>query len=217
MDTENIIRALELMITPERKQRFQTILSNRTRHFTVVVEDIFQLHNASAVVRSCEVFGIQEAHFIENRNQSSINENIALGAEKWIDIRKHSNAAACLRELKSKNYQLIATSSHRQAISLDDFDISQPAALIFGTEGNGVSEDVIDMADACLTIPMVGFTESLNISVAAAIVLQNLSARLRRSSIDWSLTPVDAQATYLNWLKNSIKNSDAVIRDLQTR
>lgn len=217
MDTENIIRALELMITPERKQRFQTILSNRTRHFTVVVEDIFQLHNASAVVRSCEVFGIQEAHFIENRNQSSINENIALGAEKWIDIRKHSNAAACLRELKSKNYRLIATSSHRQAISLDDFDISQPAALIFGTEGNGVSEDVIDMADACLTIPMVGFTESLNISVAAAIVLQNLSARLRRSSIDWSLTPVDAQATYLNWLKNSIKNSDAVIRDLQTR
>lgn len=217
MDTENIIRALELMITPERKQRFQTILSNRTRHFTVVVEDIFQLHNASAVVRSCEVFGIQEAHFIENRNQSSINENIALGAEKWIDIRKHSSAAACLRELKSKNYRLIATSSHRQAISLDDFDISQPAALIFGTEGNGVSEDVIDMADACLTIPMVGFTESLNISVAAAIVLQNLSARLRRSSIDWSLTPVDAQATYLNWLKNSIKNSDAVIRDLQTR
>lgn len=217
MDTENIIRALELMITPERKQRFQTILSNRTRHFTVVVEDIFQLHNASAVVRSCEVFGIQEAHFIENRNQSSINENIALGAEKWIDIRKHSSAAACLRELKSKNYRLIATSSHRQAISLDDFDISQPAALIFGTEGNGVSEDVIDMADACLTIPMVGFTESLNISVAAAIVLQNLSARLRRSSIDWSLTHVDAQATYLNWLKNSIKNSDAVIRDLQTR
>jgi tRNA (guanosine-2'-O-)-methyltransferase len=179
---------LENILTDNRKERFLNVLKNRTKHFTVVVEDVFQMHNASAVMRSCEIFGIQELNVIEQRYGKSIDKEIAMGAQKWVDINQFDNVTKCIDNLKNQGYQIIATTPHENDCLLDDFDISKPSALFFGTERDGLSEEILQKADGFLKIPMVGFTESLNISVSAAIIIQNLTNRLRSSDIEWHLS-----------------------------
>ena len=197
---------LENILTDNRKEKFLKVLQNRTKHFTIAIEDVFQMHNASAVMRSCEVFGIQELHVIEERYGKSIDKEIAMGAQKWVDIHTYDNVSNCVATLKSKGYQIIATTPHENDCLLDDFDISKPSALFFGTERNGLSEEILQQADGFLKIPMVGFTESLNISVSAAIIIQNIMNRLRHSSLDWQLSETEILEKRLAWAKNSIKD-----------
>ena len=197
---------LENILTDNRKERFLDVLSNRTNHFTVAVEDIFQMHNTSAVMRSCEVFGVQELHVIEQRYGKRIDKEIALGAEKWVDIKRHESNVNCVETLKAKGYQIIATTPHEKDCLLEDFDISKPSALFFGTERDGLSEEIMQRADGFLKIPMVGFTESLNISVSAAIILQNITNRLRNSNVDWHLSEEEMLEKRLAWAKNTIKD-----------
>ena len=197
---------LENILTDNRKERFQKVLENRTKHFTIAVEDIFQMHNTSAVMRSCEIFGIQELNVIEQRYGKSIDKEIAMGAQKWVDINKFETVTDCLKTMKSKGYQIIATTPHENDCLLDDFDISKPSALFFGTERDGLSEEIILAADGFLKIPMVGFTESLNISVSAAIIIQNLMNRLRNSDINWQLSDEEILEKRMAWAKNSIKD-----------
>ena len=197
---------LENILTDNRKAKFLKVLENRTKHFTVVVEDVFQMHNASAVMRSCEVFGIQELNVIEERYGKSIDKEIAMGAQKWVDINKFDNVSHCVETLKNKGYQIIATTPHEDDCLLDDFDISKPCALFFGTERDGLSEEVLQKADGFLKIPMAGFTESLNISVSAAIIIQNLTNRLRKSDLDWHLSEEEILEKRLAWAKSSIKD-----------
>ena len=197
---------LENILTDNRKAKFLKVLENRTKHFTVVVEDVFQMHNASAVMRSCEVFGIQELNVIEQRYGKSIDKEIAMGAQKWVDINKFDNVTNCVDTLKSQGYQIIATTPHENDCLLDDFDISKPSALFFGTERDGLSEEILERADGFLKIPMVGFTESLNISVSAAIIIQDLTNRLRDSEVKWQLTEEEILEKRLAWAKNSIKD-----------
>lgn len=197
---------LENILTENRKNKFLKVLENRTKHFTVVVEDIFQMHNASAVMRCCEVFGIQELNVIEERYGKSIDKEIAMGAQKWVDINTFGSISNCVDTMKNKGYQIIATTPHEKDCLLDDFDISKPSALFFGTERDGLSEEILQRADGFLKIPMVGFTESLNISVSAAIIIQNLMNRLRHSDIDWHLSEEEILTKRLAWAKNSIKD-----------
>lgn len=197
---------LENILTDNRKERFQNVLENRTKHFTIAVEDIFQMHNTSAVMRSCEIFGIQELNVIEQRYGKSIDKEIAMGAQKWVDINKFETVTDCLKTMKRKGYQIIATTPHENVCLLDDFDISKPSALFFGTERDGLSEEIIQAADGFLKIPMVGFTESLNISVSAAIIIQNLMNRLRKSDIIWQLSDEEILEKRMAWAKNSIKD-----------
>ncbi len=197
---------LENILTENRKNKFLKVLENRTKHFTIVVEDIFQMHNASAVMRSCEVFGIQELNVIEERYGKSIDKEIAMGAQKWVDINKFDNVSNCVETLKNQGYQIIATTPHENDCLLDDFDISKPSALFFGTERDGLSEEILLRADGFLKIPMAGFTESLNISVSAAIIIQNLTNRLRKSNIDWHLSESEILDKRLAWAKKSIKD-----------
>lgn len=197
---------LENILTDNRKERFLNVLENRTKHFTVVVEDVFQMHNASAVMRSCEVFGIQELNVIEQRYGKSIDKEIAMGAQKWVDINKFDNVSNCIDTLKSKGYQIIATTPHENDCLLDDFDISKPSAFFFGTERDGLSEEVLQKADGFLKIPMAGFTESLNISVSAAIIIQNLTNRLRQSNLNWHLSETEILEKRLAWARSSIKD-----------
>ncbi len=197
---------LENILTENRKAKFLKVLENRTKHFTVVVEDVFQMHNASAVMRSCEVFGIQELNVIEQRYGKSIDKEIAMGAQKWVDINKFDNVSNCVETLKNKGYQIIATTPHENDCLLDDFDISKPSALFFGTERDGLSEEIMQKADGFLKIPMAGFTESLNISVSAAIIIQNLTNRLRQSDIDWHLSESEILEKRLAWARSSIKD-----------
>lgn len=197
---------LENILTDNRKEKFLKVLKNRTKHFTVVVEDVFQMHNTSAVMRSCEIFGIQELNVIEQRYGKSIDKEIAMGAQKWVDINVYDSVSNCIDSIKNKGYQIIATTPHEDDCLLEDFDISKPSALFFGTERDGLSEEILQQADGFLKIPMVGFTESLNISVSAAIILQNISSRLRHSAIDWQLSENEILEKRLEWTKNSIKD-----------
>ena len=197
---------LENILTDNRKERFLNVLKNRTNHFTVAVEDIFQMHNTSAVMRSCEVFGIQELNVIEQRYGKSIDKEIAMGAQKWVDINAFDSISGCVDSLKAKGYQIIATTPHENDCLMDDFDISKPSALFFGTERDGLSEEILQKADGFLKIPMVGFTESLNISVSAAIIIQNLMHRLRNSDINWQLSEEEILKKRLQWARSSIKD-----------
>jgi tRNA (guanosine-2'-O-)-methyltransferase len=170
------------------------------------MEDIFQLHNASAVMRSCEVFGIQQLNVIEERYTKSIDKEIAMGAQKWVDVTRFDSISGCITNLRNRGYQIIATTPHENDCELDDFDITKPSALFFGTERDGLSEEVIKNADGFLKIPMSGFTESLNISVSAAIIIQNMMNRLHKSDIDWQLTEDEILEKRMQWAKNSIKD-----------
>ncbi len=202
----NYLEYLENFLTENRKSKFLKVLGNRTNHFTVAIEDVFQMHNTSAVMRSCEVFGIQQLNVVEEKYGKKIDKEIAMGAQKWVDINRFDTISGCVSDLKSKGYRIIATTPHENDCLLEDFDISTPAALFFGTERNGLSEEVLKEADGFLKIPMVGFTESLNISVSAAIIIQNLMSRLRGSEIDWQLTEDEILEKRLDWARNSIKD-----------
>ncbi|MCL9807265.1 RNA methyltransferase [Flavobacterium amniphilum] len=207
---ENYLHYLEEFITESRKEGFLRVLSQRTKHFTVVCEDLYQLHNTSAVMRSCEVFGVQELHVVEQKYGKDIDKEIAMGAEKWVDIHRYSTNQASIDHLKAQGYQIIATTPHENDCMLEDFDITKPSALFFGTERHGLSEEVLQQADGFVKIPMVGFTESLNISVSAAIILQNVSTRLRHSDIQWQLTEAELLEKRIDWTRKSIKDIDFI-------
>ena len=197
---------LEGFLTENRKERFLNVLATRTNHFTVAIEDVFQLHNTSAVMRSCEVFGIQQLNVVEEKFGKSIYKEIAMGAQKWVDVNRFESISACIDNLKSKGYQIVATTPHENDCLLDDFDISKPSALFFGTERDGLSKEVLHQADGFLKIPMVGFTESLNISVSAAIIIQNLMGRLHKSDIQWQLSDDEILEKRLDWARKTIKD-----------
>jgi len=205
------IEYLEQFVTDRRKELFKEVLDKRTRHFTVAIEDIFQPHNSSAVVRTCDIFGVQDIHVIESNYEFYASNQVAKGAQKWLDFslynkQNSNNTLDCIADLKSKGYKIIATTPHNESCFLEDFDISQKSAFFFGVEKEGLSKHVMDNADGFLKIPMVGFTESLNISVAVAIILQNLNEKLRKSTINWQLSDLEKSEIYLNWLKKTIKS-----------
>lgn len=210
MVDEKLLQYFEGYLTEKRKVLFKKVLEDRTRHFTVVLEDIFQSHNTSAVVRTCDIFGIQDIHVIENKYNQKVSKHVAKGSQKWLSINRYKsdgdNTKTCLESLKSKGYQIIATTPHNNSCLLEDFDINKKSAFVFGVEAEGVSDYVKQNADGYLKIPMVGFTESLNISVAAAIILQKITSKLRNSNSNWKLSNVEKKTLYFNWIKGTIKN-----------
>ncbi len=209
---QDLLTYLEGFITENRKEGFLRVLKNRTKHFTIAMEDVFQLHNTSAVMRSCEVFGIQELNVIEQKFGKSIDKEIAMGAEKWVDINRFSSIQDCITNLKGKGYQIIATTPHNDSCLLHEFDITKPSALFFGTERDGLSEEVMQQADGFLKISMVGYTESLNISVSAAIIIQDVTNRLRQSDINWQLSEEEVLEKRLDWTRKSIKDIEFIER-----
>ena len=210
---KKLINYLSGFITPERLRLFEKILDNRTAYITVVLEDIFQPQNASAVLRTCDCFGIQHVHVIENRNKFKVDNDVALGASKWLTIHKYSrkaeNSLEAINFLKKEGYRIVATSPHHNDQLLPDFDLNKgKSALVFGSELPGISEIIMQEADEFLKIPMTGFTESFNISVSAAIILYKLTEILgNQEAIDWQLTMQEKDAIKLQWLRNSIKRS----------
>lgn len=206
-----LLTYLESYLTPERKARFDAVLPFRTKHFTVATEDVYQLHNTSAVIRSCDVFGIQEVNIVEERNSKRIDREIAMGSQKWVDLNRYHSVNDCIADLKSKDYQIVATTPHHNDCDLQEFDISKKSCFFFGRETEGLSQAVLDAADAYLKIPMVGFTESLNISVSAAIILQHTTYKLRKSEINWQLTDAEQLAKRLDWISKTLKSYDELV------
>lgn len=216
MDTNSkLLNYLRAFITEERLNQLERVLEQRTKHFTVALENIYQPHNSNAVIRSCDCFGIQDCHVIESFNEFKTSKQVSKGAIKWVDVYKYDNTTQAIDSLKSKGYQIVATTPHTRGFDLQDFDISKPSALFFGAEKKGLSEEVLQKADSFLKIPMVGHTESLNISVSAAIVLQHLSQELRKSTIDWRLSNKQFELIRLEWVKKSVARVEAHLRQFE--
>jgi len=212
---QQLIAALSDYVTPQRLQRMTKVLEKRTRHLCVVMEDIYQSHNASAVLRSCDCFGIQDVHIIENRNTYQINPDVALGASKWLTLNQYNalenNTETCIRQLKDKGYRIVATTPHENDCLLEELPVDQKTALLFGTELKGLTQEAIDLADGYVKIPMVGFTESFNISVCAALCLYHLSPKIRNTVPDWQLADEEKADVMLEWLKQSVSNPESLM------
>jgi tRNA (guanosine-2'-O-)-methyltransferase len=196
-------------ITDERRQRFEEVLDYRTRHITVVLEDIFQPHNASAVLRTCDLRGIQDIHIVENTNHYDVNPDVVLGSTKWLNLNYYEdmefNTPTAFEQLRAKGYKIAATCPHRDDFTPDTLPLDQPIALVFGTEKLGLSDYAVENADMHVRIPMYGFTESYNISVSAALLLYSLTNRLHASTdIDWHLTEEERNALRLVWTRRSL-------------
>lgn len=214
---KELIDYLTTFISDTRKKRFEEVLSIRTDHLRIVLENVYQDHNASAVLRSCESFGVQQIHFIENRNHLRISDDVSMGSHKWLNIQRHNetenNTVATIKHLKSLGYRVVATTPHTNDCTIDVLPVDKKLALVFGTELEGVSQDALDMADEFVKIPMYGFTESFNVSVCAALCLYELTTRIRKHVPDYLLNEQEKLDTYFNWLKNSVDKSEALIKN----
>ena len=211
------IEYLKQFALPRRWELFQEIIQNRTRYITVVLEDLYQPHNASAVLRTSEAFGVQDVHIIENRNTFEVNREIAVGASKWLTLhrynRKENNTLEAIETLRKQGYRIVATTPHKNDVELDEFDLGKgKAAIFFGSELPGLSDLVLDNADEYVKIDMYGFTESFNISVSAALVMHTLIRKLHNSDINWQLTEEEKEEILFDWLKKSVKDSDKILK-----
>ena len=214
---------LKNFLTPERLEVLERGLLPRTRYLTIALEDIYQSQNASAVLRTCDCLGIQDVHVIENENPYNINTDVVRGANKWLTLRKHGsrghdNTSEAIAHLRGQGYRIVATSPHARGVALQDFDLAKgKAAFFFGTEMHGLSRNMLDQADEFVHIEMLGFTESFNLSVSAAIVLHHLSLKLRQSDLPWRLAEDEAHELMNVWLRRTIKRSNLLVEEFDRR
>lgn len=211
-----LIEYLCSFISDKRRVRFDEVIANRTNHIRVVLEDVYQAHNASAILRSCDCFGVQHVHFVENRNHLKISDDVAMGSSNWLSIHRHreerNNSADTLKQLKSLGYRIVATTPHEKSQTIDTLPVDGKIALVFGTEIDGISPIVYEHADEFVKLPMYGFTESFNVSVCAALCLYELTKRSRPQAKNYFLSDQEKLDIYFDWLKNSVDFSEALIK-----
>jgi tRNA (guanosine-2'-O-)-methyltransferase len=203
----------------DHKQGFvERVLDQRTKYITLVLEDIYQSQNASAVIRTCECMGIQNIHIIENESKYMVNRKVLKGSYKWVDLFRYrgkgrNNTALCFEELKCQGYKIAITDPSPRGMPIQEVSIDNKIALVMGNELNGISSYATENADLKVNIPMYGFTESLNISVSAAICLNSLINPLRKSSASWKLTEEEKNEIRLRWYRKMIRNSEIIERE----
>ena len=212
---EQLYNKLCQMISDNKQALFDRLVPQRTRHITVVLEDVYQSHNASAVLRSCDCFGVQDVHVVEQRNPFNPAGDVAVGSSKWIDYYKHADILSAYKHLRDKGYRIVATLPHENDTMIGDLDISQPVALVFGTELTGLTQTAIENADAYVKIPMYGFTESFNISVCAALSLFSTTERMRRTpDLHWQLNDQEQLDLKLQWCLQVIRDGEQVAKSV---
>lgn len=198
-------RLLCSMLMPDRVQRMLEVLNTRTNHITVLTEGVDDPHNQSAVLRSADAFGVQTLHVVEGRAKFKPNSIIAKSADRWVDVVEHASIEEAIEQLKADGYQILATALSEEAIPLEDVDVSKPTVLLFGNEHHGVSERALAKADGNFVIPMQGYVQSLNISVAAAISLYDVTTRARHIVTEgYGLSIEDKQRVFKNWMVRSL-------------
>jgi tRNA (guanosine-2'-O-)-methyltransferase len=208
-------------ITENRRTTIERVLSTRTRYVTLVLEDIFQSQNMSAVVRTCECMGVQDLHIIEIRSKYNVNKKVLMGSNKWMNLvrykeKEKNNTAECYSRLKSEGYRIVAT--HPSAgISIDELPIDSKVAVVMGNELQGISKFALDHADEVVRIPMYGFTESMNISVSAALCIRSLVTRIRNSEHNWHLTDAETTHLRLDWYRKSLKQPAIMEKEFKTK
>ncbi len=199
-------------MTPERREKLETTLCSRTHYMTILTENTFHSQNASALMRHCEAFGLQELHAVESLCQFRTYTDIVRGTDKWVDLKRYEKSPAAIAALKAEGYRIVATTPHREDCTPESFDVKAGKfALVFGTEHSGISEDIIAAADEFLRIPMCGMVESLNVSASAAILIYMLSERMRHSSAKWQLNESQREELLYRWMKSSVKDVERVL------
>lgn len=212
---QKLYETLSEFYSDNKRELFDRLVQHRTKHIAVVLEDIYQSHNASAVLRSCDCFGVQDVHVVESRNQFNPAEDVAVGSSKWIDYYKHNNIQEAYNHLHDKGYRIIATLPHENDTMIGALDLSRPVALVFGTELTGLTQEAINGADGYVKIPMYGFTESFNISVCAALSLFSTTERMRKDNdIKWQLTPEQQLELKLYWSLQVIRDGEKVLKNI---
>ena len=205
-------RYLAEFMLPERREALARALDNRTDYMTVMTENMFHPQNASAIVRHCEAFGVQNIHTVESLCAFNPNLNIVRGTDKWIDINRHATTAEALGALKAQGYRIVATTPHRESCTPETLDVCRGRfAIVFGTEKQGISDEVVAAADDFLRIPMCGLVESLNVSASAAILIYILSQRMRREVGEWQLSAEQHAELLYRWYRASVKDADALL------
>lgn len=203
-------------ITDHRRDFMEQVLSQRTRHITMVLEDIYQSQNASAVIRTCECMGVQDIHIIENEAKYTVNKHVVKGSVKWVDIikyQKEKGAELCFEQLKRNGYKILVTDPSPDGVSIYEVDVNEKIALVMGNELKGTSDRALSHADLKVKIPMYGFTESMNISVSAAICLNTLIPKLHQSSAPWQLTTDEIADIRLRWLRKMMKRPEIMEKE----
>ena len=218
---DKVVEYLQQFVTESRQARLKEILQNRTRHVTVVLEDLFQAQNISAVLRTCDCYGVQDVHVIQHRNAFEANKDISMGADKWLTIHHypHSdhNVKECIDRLHEQGYWVAATLPDEKRRTIFDLPVEQKTAFLFGTELTGLSEEAVKYADGNVLIPMYGFTESFNISNSAAIILSHFAEKMRHSDVKWQLSDEEKSELYFEWLQKTVKDPDGLIRQYYSR
>jgi tRNA (guanosine-2'-O-)-methyltransferase len=207
---------METFLTDDRKSLLQKVLENRTRHITIVVEDLYQTQNISAVMRSCECMGIQDIHVVEGENDFQIHKAITMGADKWLTIKHYQKdnnpMTTCINELKVKGYDIVATLPDNNSCFLEELPLIKPLAFLFGTELTGLSKEAVAAADKTVTIPMYGFANSFNISNSVAIIANHCIDKLRKSTIQWQLSEDEKEELLYDWVQKSINKPELLIK-----
>ncbi len=212
---KKIIQHLSQFVSITKWHKMNTVLAQRTRKVTLVLEDVYQAHNVSAAIRSAECFGIQDVHIIEMRNTYAVSIGVTKGASDWVDMHRYKSTQACYDALRAEGYCIVATSPHvqgKQHFTLSQLPIAQKIAFVFGTEETGLTDYALHNADICVSIPMYGFTESFNISVTASICLYDVMTRIAASGLQAPLSELEAQEILLVWLRRSIRASAQIER-----
>ena len=202
---------LKQFLTQERLKKIEHFASESSDFVLPVMEDVYQFRNAAAIIRSVEACGFHKVVAMEARNVFDPNLTVTKGAETWVEVEKLPHTLDSLQEIKNRGYKLVAVSPEKNASFLPDFKITEPTALIFGTEWQGVSEDFLDFVDETLAIPMYGFTQSFNVSVAAAICCYDLKQKLINSEIDYKLSEEKQTALKIRWAVNSIPSGEMIL------
>ncbi|MAS94185.1 MAG: rRNA methyltransferase [Verrucomicrobiales bacterium] len=207
---EELIDLLRVYITSNKEEQIDTVLAERTRHITVMLEDVYQPHNASACLRSCECLGIQDVHIVESQYAYEPNNEVSMGSSKWLSLNHYHQTSRCLETLKARGYTLVATSPAEDGYDLSSLPLDRPVALLFGTEKKGLSQKALDSADMTLRLPMYGFTQSYNISVTLAIALSRLTERLRSSELEWRLSEKEKKELTLTFYRRIVRRHDLI-------
>ena len=204
---------LTKFITDERREVLERTVNSRTHYMRILTENMFHPQNASAIMRHCEAFGIQQIHTVEDRCKFDPSVNIVRGTQKWVDVEHHDTTAEALAALKAEGYRIVATTPHRCSATPETFDVTKGTfALVFGTEHAGISDEVIAAADDFLMIPMCGMVESLNVSASAAILIYMLSERIRQTVDGWQLTEEQKLKLLTRWTMSSVRDYERILR-----
>lgn len=206
-----IFEKLKTFLTEERLQKIQHFARQSSDFILPVMEDVYQFRNAAAIVRSVEACGFHKIVALEKSNIFDPNLKVTKGADTWVEVEKMPWNLNSIKKIKQRGYRIVAVSPEKNATLLPDFQISEPTALIFGTEGEGVTDEILDFADETIAIPMYGFTKSFNVSVAAAICMYELKQKLIHSGINYLLDDQKILERKIKWAVNSIPSGDKIL------